>query len=95
MTKRDRNRILRAALRSYIEAETLKPQTKLNPWYVVRSDDKPLARIETIKLILHLIPYKGRSRTLDFQPNKQIIIPGDQELKLMRREYRATGACER
>jgi len=56
---------------------------------------QPLARIETIKLLLHLIPYRGRSRTLDFQPNKEIIIPCDQELKLMRREYRAAEACER
>ena len=72
-----------------------KTHTKLNPWYVIRSDEKALARVETIKLILQSIPYKGRSRSLDFRPNKDIVIPGDAEVKLMNREQRTHGKFTR
>jgi polyphosphate kinase 2 len=71
-----------------------KTHTKLNPWYVIRSDQKALARIETIKLILRETVYKGRSRSLDFRPNEDIVIPGDKEARLMRREYRRHGNFE-
>ncbi|MBW2242138.1 MAG: polyphosphate kinase 2 [Deltaproteobacteria bacterium] len=71
-----------------------KTHTKLNPWYVIRSDQKALARLETIKLILRSTTYKGRSRSLDFKPNDEIVIPGDKEAKLMRREYRLHGKLE-
>ncbi len=60
--------------------------TKRNPWWVIRSDDKHLARLETMKLILRTIPYAGRSRTLDFEPNPEICVPGDVELRRMKRE---------
>ena len=71
-----------------------KTHTKLNPWHVIRSDQKALARIETIKLILRSTAYKGRSRTLDFKPNEEVVIPGDKEAKLMRRAYRLHGKLE-
>ncbi|MCP5057349.1 MAG: polyphosphate kinase 2 [bacterium] len=71
-----------------------KTHTKLNPWFVIRSDQKALARIETIKLILRSVPYKGRSRTLDFKPNEDVVIPGDKEARQMRRAYRLHGKVE-
>jgi polyphosphate kinase 2 len=71
-----------------------KTHTKLNPWYVIRSDQKALARIETIKLILRSTAYKGRSRTLDFKPNEDVVIPGDKEARQMRRAYRLHGKVE-
>ena len=71
-----------------------KTHTKLNPWHVIRSDSKPLARLETIKLILREIPYKGRQRSLEFNANKDIVVPGDKEAKLMRRQLRALGKFE-
>ncbi|MCP5068477.1 MAG: polyphosphate kinase 2 [bacterium] len=69
-----------------------KTHTKLNPWYVIRSDQKAMARLETIKLILRKTAYKGRSRTLDFKANEDIVIPGDDEARLMRRELRSHGS---
>ncbi len=68
-----------------------KTHTPETPWYVIRSDDKHLARRETIKLILRLNAYRGRSRTLDFEPDKNIVIPGDQELKIMEKQRRKHG----
>ena len=65
--------------------------TPETPWFVIRSDDKALARLETIKLILNQIKYSGRSRTLDFSPNPDIVIPGDRELKIMQKQKRKFG----
>lgn len=68
-----------------------KTHTSKTPWYIIRSDDKRLARRETIKLILQLNSYRGRSRTLDFEPDKRVVVPGDKELKNMEKERRKHG----
>ena len=68
-----------------------KTHTPDTPWFVIRSDDKALARLETIKLILSQIKYSGRSRTLDFSPNPDIVIRGDRELKNMQKQKRKHG----
>ena len=68
-----------------------KTHTPATPWFVIRSDDKALARLETIKLILSQIKYSGRSRTLDFKPNPDIVIRGDKELKNMQKQKRKHG----
>ncbi|MDH3347232.1 MAG: polyphosphate kinase 2 [Desulfobulbaceae bacterium] len=68
-----------------------KTHTKNTPWYIVRSDDKHLARLETIKLILNLVKYVGRARKLNYQPDPDIIISGDKEMKLMRKERKKYG----
>lgn len=62
-----------------------KTHTETNPWWVIKSDDKHLARLETMKLILRTIPYRGRSRTLSFEPNDDICVRGDVELARMKR----------
>ena len=69
-----------------------KTHTPQTPWYIIRSDDKPKARLETIKLILRQLPYRGRSRTLDFSPDPAIVVPGDREIKIMEKERRKHGA---
>jgi polyphosphate kinase 2 len=65
--------------------------TPETPWFVIRSDDKALARLETIKLILSQIKYSGRSRSLDFTPNPDIVIRGDREFKNMQKQKRKHG----
>ena len=69
-----------------------KTHTKKNPWYVIRSDDKHLARLNTMKLILSKVKYRGRSRSLDFKVDPKIVIPGNKEIKIMERERRKHGA---
>lgn len=69
-----------------------KTHTKSCPWWIIRSDDKHLARRETIKLILNSVRYRGRSRALDFTPRQDILIPGDVELKNMKDEEKQYGA---
>jgi len=68
-----------------------KTHTKLSPWNIVRSDDKHLARLETLKLILNSVRYRGRSRTLDFKTNRDIVIPGNVEYKRMKKERKKYG----
>ena len=68
-----------------------KTHTSKNPWFVIRSDDKQKARLETMKLILSKIPYRGRSRSLDFNLDPNVIIPGDKETAIMEKQRRKFG----
>jgi hypothetical protein len=44
-----------------------------------------------MKLILNSVRYLGRSRTLDFSPNTEIVIPGDKELRIMLKQEKEFG----
>jgi polyphosphate kinase 2 len=68
-----------------------KTHTKQSPWHVIRSDDKHLARRETMKVILNAVRYRGRKRNLDFKPDPNIVIPGDKELILMKEQRKKYG----
>lgn len=72
-----------------------KTHTDSTPWYVIRSDRKHLARLETMKLILRSMKYRGRSRSLDVSPNPEVVLSGDKELKIMKRERRRHGKAQR
>jgi polyphosphate kinase 2 len=65
--------------------------TKQSPWWVIRSDNKHLARRETMKVILNSVRYKGRKRTLDFTLDPTIVIPGNKELKEMKKQRKKYG----
>lgn len=65
--------------------------TEAAPWTIIRSDNKHLARRETMKVILNSIPYRGRSRKLDFNIDPRIVIPADQEIRIMKRQKRKYG----
>ncbi len=68
-----------------------KTHIKQSPWWVIRSDNKHLARRETMKLILNSVRYKGKGRKLDFTPDPAIVIPGDKELKEMKKQRKKYG----
>ncbi len=68
-----------------------KTDSEISPWYIIRSDDKHLARRETMRLILSLIPYRGRSRSLGFKTDSKIVIAGKDELEKMKMERREHG----
>jgi len=68
-----------------------KTHTKKSPWWVIRSDNKHLARRATMKVILNSVRYKGRSRKLDFIPDPNIVIPGNKELKEMKKQRKKYG----
>ncbi|MEN8213194.1 MAG: polyphosphate kinase 2 [Pseudomonadota bacterium] len=68
-----------------------KTHTEDAKWYVIRSDDKHQARLNTMRLILNECRYMGRARSLDFTPDPDIIIPGDRELRVMQQQYKKHG----
>jgi polyphosphate kinase 2 len=68
-----------------------KTHTKKSPWWVIRSDTKHLARRATMKVILNSVRYKGRSRKLDLIPDPNIVIPGNKELKEMKKQRKKHG----
>jgi polyphosphate kinase 2 (PPK2 family) len=68
-----------------------KTHTKQSPWWVIRSDDKHLARRETMKVILNAVRYRGRNRKLDFNTDPNIVILGDRELKIMKQQRKKYG----
>lgn len=72
-----------------------KTHTSNSKWWIIRSDNKHLARRETMKLILSSVRYIGRSRTLDFSPDPNIVIRGDVELKNMKLEQKKYGTALR
>lgn len=72
-----------------------KTHTKNSKWWIIRSDNKHLARKETMKLILNTVRYHGRSRSLDFTPDSEIVIPGNVELKNMKLEQKKYGTALR
>jgi polyphosphate kinase 2 len=55
------------------------------PWNIVRSDDKHLARLEALKIILNSVDYDNRNYSLNFEPNDKINISVQKELSLMRK----------
>ncbi len=61
-------------------------------WYVIRSDDKHQARLQSMKLILSLSKYWGRRRSLDMKPSRNTVISGEQELRNMRVEKKIHGS---
>jgi polyphosphate kinase 2 len=80
---------------THVKHELLaKTHTDLNPWYIIRSDNKHLARLETMKLLLRTMKYSGRNRKLDYSADPDILIPGDKELRRMKRERRARGKAD-
>jgi polyphosphate kinase 2 len=65
--------------------------TRAAPWTIVRSDEKQRARLNTIKVILNAVDYKGRDLHLDFTPDPEIVVSGADEIALMEAERRRSG----
>ncbi|MEA3469013.1 MAG: polyphosphate kinase 2 [Thermodesulfobacteriota bacterium] len=72
-----------------------KTHIRESPWWIIKSDDKHSARRETMKLILKSVKYKGRRRNIDYDPNPEIIVPGNIELKRMRHQIKKYGKALR
>ncbi len=68
-----------------------KTHTKQSPWWVIRSDNKHLARRETMKLILNLVRYKGRRKKIDFTLDRTIVVKGNIELANMKKQRKKYG----
>ena len=52
------------------------------PWTIIRSDNKHLARLNAMRVILNSVPY-DRSASLNFVPDSEIVVSGSREIELM------------
>ena len=62
-----------------------------SPWTVVRSNDKHLARLNAIKVILNAVPYSRLDDSLDYALDDNVIVSGSRELEKMEVERVRSG----
>jgi polyphosphate kinase 2 len=65
--------------------------TKVAPWTIIRSGRKQKARLNAMKVILNAVDYADRNPDLDFTPNSEIVLTGDQEVERMERQRAEDG----
>ena len=64
------------------------------PWTIIRSNDKHLARLNAMKVILNAVPYERLNPSLDFVPEHDIVVSGSRELELMEAQRLKEGRFE-
>jgi len=68
-----------------------KTHTTHAPWTVIRSNDKHLARLNAMKVILNAVPYDRSESNLDFVPDPDVVLSGAREVELMEAERLRSG----
>ena len=61
------------------------------PWTVIRSDNKPKARLNAIKAILNSVDYPNRNLDIDYSLDSDIAHSGADEISIMEADLRASG----
>ena len=61
------------------------------PWTVVRSNNKHLARLNAMKVIINAVPFNRHDESLDTSVDENIIISGSRELEIMEVERLRSG----
>lgn len=69
--------------------------TDMAPWTVIRSEDKQLARLNSMKVILNAIDYKDRDPDLDFSLDPELVIDGIDEVRRMEEQRAKKGKFKR
>jgi polyphosphate kinase 2 len=60
------------------------------PWTIIRSDNKHLARLNAMRVILNAVPY-DRNTSLNFVPDPEIVVSGAREIELMEAQRMMSG----
>jgi len=60
------------------------------PWTIIRSDNKHLARVNAMRVILNAVPY-DRNHSLNFVPDPEIVVSGAREIELMEAQRMFSG----
>ena len=61
------------------------------PWTVIRSNDKFLARLGAMKVILNSVNYEDRNPDIDFTLDPNIVISGAREIEIMDAQRSSSG----
>lgn len=68
-----------------------KTHTTHAPWKIIRSNNKHLARLNAMKVILNSVPYDRGDSKLDFVPSPDIVVSGSRELEMMEAQRLRSG----
>ena len=68
-----------------------KTHTTHAPWKIIRSNNKHLARLNAMKVILNSVPYDRGDSDLDFVPDPQVVVSGSRELETMEAQRLRSG----
>lgn len=68
-----------------------KTSTAEAPWWIVRSENKHLARLNSMKLILNAVDYEGRDTTLDWETDPEVVVSAVDEIALMENDRSISG----
>ncbi len=60
--------------------------TPISPWFVIRSDNKHLARLNTMKVILNAVRCDRLNPELDLVPDPDYVVSGARELEILEAE---------
>ena len=60
-----------------------KTHTNIAPWTIIRSNNKHMARLNAMKVILNAVPYERGNQDLDFVPDSKVVISGAREKEIM------------
>ena len=61
------------------------------PWTVLRSNDKHLARLNAIKVILNAVPFERQDTSLDYALDENVMVSGSREFEIMEVERVRSG----
>jgi len=61
------------------------------PWTIIRSNDKHLARLEALKVILNSVNYTDRDDSLNYTLDSNIVISGAREIEIMDAQRSTSG----
>ncbi len=61
------------------------------PWTILRSQNKHLARLNAMRVILNAVDYDGRDNRVDFVPDPAVVVPAAQEIATMEAERIRSG----
>lgn len=61
------------------------------PWTIIRSNDKHLARLNAMRVILNSVRYSRLDPELDFVPDPRIVVSGSRELEMMEAQRLGSG----
>ena len=61
------------------------------PWTIVRSNNKQLARLESMKVILNAVDYEDRDENLNYSLDPEVVISGAREIEIMDAQVTSTG----
>ena len=77
---------------THVKYEMLKKTHSTHaPWKIIRSNDKHLARLNAMKVILNSVPYERLDSQVDFVPDSNIVISGSRELEMMEAQRLRSG----